>query len=565
MSNNKSASRQVAWMSLFATIQASVFFSLKQQCHANFKSFRNAKKGAAFRRLEKVTRCAEWHHFILISLYVFSCVKYIPMILVRLNMFEQFYGWDCFLVGRFTFIGRSSKVSPYLAVALYGMFIFYRTQMAYFKPGGPFRFYALEFLLYNYDDLIEDELQVERRTFAQEDQQRWPARDVKLHFNYKYIDTRPQGPSRRRFDRFLYLENPFPMGKNDQFILRPNRTANSWLVMAKFTKISFYLGIFGTIGWLLLVYMLLAGHWLTRMGFELNYCSCVAWLRQQQHQSHNPDYLSSIHRTNKTLAYEIEIDKLPFFVPLSDFVELSLYSVVRIFFDLLENHLWYLDFWLFFMAFSYNNFLTCIDLTINVHEIKKKLTELISQMRDKTRNLNKTEAISANILTGSYHLEREVCRIQAIILDHLVMVRGYNSYMSFHLFLCVYVWFQHTSIVCIWMGMSKSKAVELEFAVAEMVTFVILLSLLSGPAIFRSLSNDLHGLICDAMALDDQVTMSKRRWTLIIQYFYPRSSHCFTMFDSIELSWLFCLKVSLSDHFEKKPKSGPLKSAKLTR
>lgn len=124
------------------------------------------------------------------------------------------------------------------------------------------------------------------------------------------------------------------------------------------------------------------------------------------------------------------------------------------------------------------------------------------------------------------------------------MVRGYSPYVSMYLFWCLYLWFQESAVICVWMGVTRSRAVELEFAWIEVVTFLTFVALLSGTAVLKHNSSHLHRLVSSAAALD-QVTDSKRRWTIIIQSFYPRSACCFALFNSIELSWLFCLKVSL--------------------
>jgi hypothetical protein len=95
------------------------------------------------------------------------------------------------------------------------------------------------------------------------------------------------------------------------------------------------------------------------------------------------------------------------------------------------------------------------------------------------------------------------------------------------------------------MGTLRSRAIETEFVIAEISVTLLSLVLLSMAALVRSQNVQMYPIITQIMAKDSIDSLTKTRWLTIVQHYYPRSLYCFTLFDISEISWLYCLKVSV--------------------
>lgn len=554
--------RPVLFMVAFSAIHASIFSALKIQCKQNSSNMLSERSPLS--KLNRWHKVARLHYLFLISQYTITLIKYTIITLLSLDSLKDSRLLDCFLVGRVSFIGRTNKISRQIGQLAAAMFMFYRVRLTTFASG--YRFYGLEFLLYDYDNIVMNEAKAGKRKI----ELRRSAREKIQHEYVNQIISQQNYNQSVPISAILHFKNPFSSPDHDEYILRPNRTSKSWTNLAQYTIVSLVLSILATLFWIILMSNVLGASILTNTGFELNYPNCLSWVREQQQQERKylsnstknpPEHLkySSIYVPKDRLAFEMDIDDLPFTLPFEDFPMLTPYNIFRICFDIYENSFWYIDFFFIYVSIAYTSLLMSIDLMINAREIKLHLENIIDRLHEK---LLKAKIVYFDLTPAhvrlTYHnqqpiqlknfdqLDTDISQLQAILLDHFTMVKGYNCYMAFYIIFCTIIWFQYSIIICSWMGIIRSTAVEKEFALAETITFFILLSLLAGAALVRNLNRQLYPLIASAMALDCNCIATKSRWLIIMQYYYPKSLFCFRIFSSIELSWFFCLKVSVN-------------------
>jgi hypothetical protein len=141
-------------------------------------------------------------------------------------------------------------------------------------------------------------------------------------------------------------------------------------------------------------------------------------------------------------------------------------------------------------------------------------------------------------------LAERVARLQATLVDHFELIKSYNPFISYVLAIVIFIWMTYTIMLCIWMGSTSSRSIMLEFVAFELYAAAYLMPLLGVTSLTTSQNRRLYPLIASVMALDDTNPDEKARWWTIISYYYPKPMFCFTLFNSIQISWLFSLKVS---------------------
>lgn len=128
------------------------------------------------------------------------------------------------------------------------------------------------------------------------------------------------------------------------------------------------------------------------------------------------------------------------------------------------------------------------------------------------------------------------------------MIDSYKHYSRFQTIAVWIVWILWTSVTSFWLANNKHSDLVEEFLWGQVGLAFVAISCMTFSSYFESRSRRLYHLICVAMALDTDVLSTKKRWYQLTKFFYPKPMYCFAFFDTSELSYLFCMKVSVNSH-----------------
>lgn len=547
-------------------------------------------------RLIRLKRIASKTFNIYISLFSIQLFRYILIEVMALELFQDYQLIDCFNLGRFRFVGRTNKISGRIVLVFIATLMFYR--LITFKLVPEFRFQAIEFLLYDYETVVAHD--IESRANERRVQARSRARDrahlkpARLSSHAMFIEPPPAGEADEppfEPDVSFYLrvahDDSFDDNKStaarESWILRPNRTAVCWRQLAFYTECVCYGALVFAIAWTVLIYHVVSGSIFTELGYQLSYPSCVSWLQRRQLAAGanlNKTSYKQIYVAPALLAHQMNIADIPVRISLRNRLLLvsGPYHGTRVILDLLENQFWYTDFVLIMTGLVHLIFIASFDVVLNAKEIKRRLCTIVSRLADFHETNRRPQSFVARLngrpdgrpvgVNERFAYRRyyqselpnfarrsldhrkwdefgvEISNIQTILADHFKLMRAYNKFISFAFGFILSAWLLYTLNLSFWVGSIKNRDLEFEFLVSEVTATFFTVILLSGAAISRSLNYQLYSLIVRAMALDDESSATKMRWTILMKYFSPRPLYCFTLMGSTEISWFFCIQVS---------------------
>jgi hypothetical protein len=292
-----------------------------------------------------------------VTYYVLCVFKYLSTALMLPGLPLDALKWmDCFIPGRYRFIGRTNRIS-------YQMVSFLLTCLGAFRVSAvnftkDFKFYACEFMLNDYKYVSSMK----------------PV--VRLDASAAVVKRRKRPPSSANrapaIDSTFYLKNRFDRHRNE-WILRLNRTPASWLCVCRRTRLASIVMLWVFVAWIVFVTYFLAGSIFSNIGFEMSYPACTRWLRLKQTNDSN-EY-SYIYVAPKVLANEMRIDALPARVAIStaDFKTMSTYRFILMLLDVAENLTIYMEFLSVVAAIAHLLVINSIDIVTNATLIKGQL------------------------------------------------------------------------------------------------------------------------------------------------------------------------------------------------
>lgn len=515
----------------FAVIQTSSFKPLLRQFRENYALHCDQTAARRLKRRPLISehrpyskirhwqRLARFHSVLLVALYLAIALKYALVQLVAPGFpLEPYQFLDCFLVGRFKLIGRTSRLSGPLAAFFLLYFAAYRIWLVCLVPR--FKFSAYEFLLTDFDEVPPDGAHLSARS------NRWPAR------------------SAPRFNSIVYLRDHCAAAKSNcgPCLVRLNRTRDSWLSMVWWSRWMVFVSVAYLGLWLVVLSYLLAGSICTNLGFEMSYSTCVHWLRDQQRNNSNPGPApySYIYIAPHQLASEMSLDQMPIRVPLSLAAnQFNLYQLVRLTADIVENCFIYTEFTLCFLGHLHILTINSVDILQNAQKIRSLLIGLIE--RPLVRQISWPDRFGWEPAQD----RRDLAECQAILVDHFRLIMAHNSYASFFYVFLFAGWLLYTVVICVWMAQVQSRAVEFEFVMVELACSLLCISYFVSSNLVHSSSFHLYALITKLMAADSPNSVTKLRWLTILMYYFPRSLCCVSIFGYFRISWFFSLKVSV--------------------
>lgn len=470
-------------------------------------------------------------------IYMIIILKYALIILLDLELFAAYRYMDCFVLGRFQFLGRTGLMSKYLAATLASSLCIYRIHL-FGRPRH--RFDCLNFLMKGHDAALKNQLQLDGPTSCKNNN----------------TDLTSSDPT-------YFIRNNHPLvehlGHSECHIQRLDRTPRCWQILARYT-INYVLLIMVTAMVVTTsLFFLLSPSLFNSLGYCMRYSSCTRWLRTLN-ESQQVAYSYLIDPQQNVGCSVVKTRDLPIILPFNNFIPFNVFHVTRIVFDFMDDNIVYMDFFFTHACHLYIMLVMVSESYLNVSRMKPKLTSLIYTLNLVVNNWNIRENYMANLdmvtirrrdkfpFRLNYHeveLQKDLIEIQKIISDHFRKTTSYNSYISFHCLFCVVIWLVYATVLCLWVGLSGRQAVLAELYFSMGLASVLFMAMFSLPASYRRVNLSLYTPISSLMALDYFNHTTKSTWITILDHFHPRPMYCFSILGSTELSWLFALKVSL--------------------
>lgn len=502
--------------------------SLQRQCQSNNRKYTTKAK-------EKIKQFHKYSSLINNSwpyLYSFMLLKQILIIMLQFDVFEDFGLLDCFLFGRYAVVGRTAISSQYIGLILMLFIVVYRGALT--TPENKFRFYREEFLLEGCnvrgddDDDGDDTCKPNREWLSI---QMPTSRTDKHHNPVHYIKT---------LNSSLCDTN---------HILRLNRTDQSWLLFSRLTviRVCYYLTC-----WIITVVYscLVIPTLINNQGFEMTHSSCVNYIRRHYSGSkrNQYDYIIDGELLHQPRLTWRSSQQLPRILPMKNLCKPTAYHIIRVAFDLLQNLIVNADTTILF-AFNIV-MLTSIafDVVLNTKLIHRRLVRLVEALRrqfDERHEASRSRGPSLLMSRRFNKHQREISRVQELLVDHFRLIARYNPYASFQTMCMIVGSTSSILLVTIWYSLLGNLSGQVEYIVLSTWVTLLLLHSLGAFAYVRVANYNLYRLIWTATALDTDLIGSKMRWLKLLGYYRPKSMYCFRLFASTEISFLFCLKVSI--------------------
>lgn len=232
----------------------------------------------------KLKRFALFLNHASICCYVYILIRGTMIEVMKFEQLADYQYLDCFILGRFRFIGRTRKVSNLILMLFVFVYLVYRYVVGVVAP-EQFRFYALEFLADDYADVLI-KCAGKRGAGRRAGHPSWQTSST-LH------DGRAswQIDAGEQFDAIYHLKTTFDLDATfrqlettqDTWIRRPNRTSKGWLILSRCSTVYFYLTVIFIVSLSSVVFFSNFGSIVSNMGFELAYGpACLSWIRDQQ-------------------------------------------------------------------------------------------------------------------------------------------------------------------------------------------------------------------------------------------------------------------------------------------
>lgn len=517
-------------------------------------------------RTVKLTKFAKFYRNFTVLYQMIVAIKYLLLCLLDTGFFEEYRLNDCFLVGRLGLDGPATGASKYLYLTVT---IFQLCWLLVFTSKKPkISFAILEFLLYDYDEVLEWEARARSKSTKNV---YYSNKHYYLHpllFGTNQDDT----STRMYYQSNLFFKNPFILDA-DVYQMRPNRTSEVWIKFRNFTIIYFVVTIVMLTLLLPMLVYSLTSVLTTNKGFELSYANCVEYLAEHQQINNNSNYYSFIYNATKSVK-QLKYEKYyaPVVLPFDDHKPLNLYHLLRLIADIFDNTNGWSSIYAILTFSTYIIILINMDVSNYFEAVETKLVNLISDFRraknfnkfcqDKGERLSEMGAKWKKLHRMGAHEDvslvqlHNITNTQALVVDFFTMIDQYNVYVSFYISFITALWlgFMSAAFLCVLNPNSITSLARVEIFAFEVFATTYYASTAGLFAAFRMKTQRMYGLISTIMALDASYGATKARWLTMLQYFHPTSLYCFSIINSTEISWLFLLKVShgsntIHDHY----------------
>lgn len=450
-------------------------------------------------------------------------IKYI--LLCALSTFQslQQYGWlDCFILGRFALTPRLSKASKFVALFLTFFHFLWRVIMVLRLP--KIRLEWAEFLQYNYDEVLFEEIRAARVN----------SYEYSSDHQLSKIYSRPpkQDPTRLRL---FYVTSLFH--RTNRPILRPNRTIKGRQYLIRFFVFYWTIGALIIISLVSFLVVTLTPTCFTKLGFEQSYDVCARWItKQTRENNHSVESYSYIY-TSRLEMSDLEKSRDRFILEWQDLRPYNLYNIIKLIFDYFDNLIIWYDTIVAFAVYTFVGMILSVDVVIYFVSLRSRLRKLNARLGQMVKMSDRLKMAQV----GSSHYEIQA--VQALIIDYFMQIDKYNAFANFFTMFVMLLWITYTFCFCSWFVRSEWHVV-FEWYAIEALSTVFVIMIITTFGVIDSYSRQLYSLITRAMALDNNVSQSKKRWMIILDYYNMNPIFCFRLFRSYKISVFFCLHVS---------------------
>lgn len=448
-------------------------------------------------------------------------LKYGIICLLDLEILSEYRYLTCFIIGRVVLNGRVLGLTNYIVLLLAVFHLVWRSMMLIYQPR--LKLYCIEFMLYNYQDVLIREVKTRAKT-----------RTIRLKkysqdsLADNYIDSGQSNIHNFIFEYKNQFSNYYD--NNSAFLLRPNRTTQAWLYLARLTIIYFTTTLIILILAFPYLLMMQIPVLLTKQGFELSYSTCVNWILRQQDTS-NYSYIYVQTPAN--------ISTGPIaFLPLVNIVDCNLYHIFRLVWEVIENLICYVDTMNSFVFHTFVSVIIAIDIRYYALAINKEMEILVRRIS------YESNSISHELQTFN-SLDSDINDLQSMLLDYFSMVNSYNTFASFYILFCSIMWLTYSAVVCSWLFIAGNltETYRLEWYIIQLIMYIYTVIIWGSYASIKLPCRRTYSLIATLMARDSNCEQRKQRWLLLAKHYYPKSLYCFTLFGATEMSWLSLLKL----------------------
>lgn len=292
---------------------------------------------------------------------------------------------------------------------------------------------------------------------------------------------------------------------------------------------------------------------LTRQGFELNYSTCVNYIKSLNHderQRFEFIYIPDDKNVSKPIGVILDLsDTIPFDSP---------YNVARMLADGFQTTVAMTVVSLSFVSHTYLAVLVISDLENYLDSIEHELSRLVQELRrvKKTRMktqlrsmLDKGQAFAGELVPGDtkwsrLHLSKQISSVQAQLMDMWTLIAQYSVYVQNLTLVVILSWILYSVTAAEYL-IAPDGIIYYETIGGQLATTVYFLTVVGQYAIITRRIRRLYPLMASAMALDDDCVDSKSRWPIMLAHFHPKPIYSFKV-SQFTISWNFCLQVSSS-------------------
>lgn len=480
---------------------------------------------------------------------------------------------DCFLLGRTILTGTYTLVSQRFGFIVSGVQFGWIAFQVFCSPAV--RLSCLEFLLHNPDKIQSIQQQViagrQQSAISQnKDKQNTAVEDFLQSFEDSPPEPVSAPESLVRYPVFEYREPVLKTlsqasscadkAPQDKIRLRRNRDTASYHKLIHFTILFLEYCILGIILCCIPFVYTLTSVLVTRQGFELNYSTCVNYIktldpqeRRQYAYIYMPD---DTNRSSKPPSVALEY---------TDLISLDRpYNVVRLLADAVQS---YASLTLSFLAFLFNTYIALMvvrDLENYLDPLEADLKQLIADLR-----LHRSARLQTYVLAedpqqkcpvdwkyrefrapvrkhekwNKPHLRKQVTNVEVQLMDFWAMVADYNFYVVDFTCFVVFTWVVYSALAARYLLVAPDGVIHYELVGCQLFLTGYFLTIIGQYAGVTRRIRRLYPLMTIAMALDEDCVESKLRWPLMLTYFHPKPLYCFKI-SHFTLSWNFCLQVS---------------------
>lgn len=537
---------------------------------------------------ENIKRICWFFHIASICWNTCLLCKYLVLVLIDYEPFASYRYLSCFLIGRLLLNERTIEFSKYFVLFSCSMRLIWLL-LAFCLKG--FYLECLNFLLRkSYSDLLlEDSCAL---TTNQWQDRREDSRE-RLHTLLVDRRKRRLSTARHYGPRLLHK--------------RLNRTADAWQYLngrVVFYAI-IVLFIAGFIGLFILASQLpLLVTW---RGFRLNYEHCLNYIAANERDiqtSRWRDFYITISMQSSTAMEANHSKQAPqqtdwgrqFFMGFDELIVLNKYQLMRISWEIWENLVLVCETLATLASPIFIVFLVTDDLLYYSERVNERMRKLKCRLEFDRSTEHCRHAMNAHIAlqqanrnvesgwlpigskcgerpngghindeemaeggSGSIHEAPkqslisdecaknhfEVFKLQLMIADLFYLTRSYNRYASELVELYIMVWISLSIFVASWMFTPGNffETSKLECYILHFCATILSIVTIGRLSLVRKNSIILYKLIVASMALENDCLVNKLRWSKLTRYYQPTSMHCFTAFNSTEVSWFFSMKL----------------------